>query len=80
MHSSYHLNIFIFSIRECARSQGFCDTTQFFGTITEKYRQVGNAGPPPLAKAVGQELLKCLVSKRGNKEIEGNDILKAIAA
>ena len=68
------------SIRECARSQGFGDTTQFSGTITEKYRQVGNAVPPPLAKAVGEEILKCMVLKKGQKEIEGNDILKAIAA
>jgi len=50
------------SVRECARSQGFPDHYQFCGTITEKYCQIGNAVPPPMAKAIGLELLRCIES------------------
>uniref|UniRef100_A0A1X7UGK9 DNA (cytosine-5-)-methyltransferase n=1 Tax=Amphimedon queenslandica TaxID=400682 RepID=A0A1X7UGK9_AMPQE len=46
----------VVSVRECARSQGFPDTFHFFGTILDKHRQVGNAVPPPLAKAIGLEI------------------------
>ncbi|WZN58936.1 DNA (cytosine-5)-methyltransferase [Chloropicon roscoffensis] len=47
----------VVSVRECARTQGFPDTFKFYGTIQNKYRQVGNAVPPPLARALGEELL-----------------------
>lgn len=47
-------------MRECARSQGFPDSYRFFGTVTEKYRQIGNAVPPPLAAAIGYEIRKCI--------------------
>ena len=54
-----------FSVRECARLQGFDDNFNFLGesygvSIVDKYRLVGNAVPPPLARAlaiqVGQTL------------------------
>ncbi|KAL0272437.1 UNVERIFIED_CONTAM: hypothetical protein PYX00_005405 [Menopon gallinae] len=50
----------VVSVRECARSQGFPDTLQFYGPIIEKHRQVGNAVPPPMARALGLEIRKCL--------------------
>ena len=50
----------VVSVRECARSQGFLDSYRFFGTITDKHRQVGNAVPPPLAAAIGHEIRKCI--------------------
>ncbi|XP_064460816.1 DNA (cytosine-5)-methyltransferase PliMCI-like [Ornithodoros turicata] len=50
----------VVSVRECARSQGFPDTFRFFGTILDRHRQVGNAVPPPMACAIGREILKCL--------------------
>nr|QNQ79147.1 DNA (cytosine-5)-methyltransferase 1 [Phenacoccus solenopsis] len=43
----------VISVRESARSQGFPDSFQFFGSISDKYRQIGNAVPPPLALALG---------------------------
>uniref|UniRef100_A0ABD2X5D8 DNA (cytosine-5)-methyltransferase n=1 Tax=Trichogramma kaykai TaxID=54128 RepID=A0ABD2X5D8_9HYME len=53
----------VVSVRECARSQGFPDNFQFYGNILEKHRQIGNAVPPPLAKAVGLEIRKSVSLK-----------------
>lgn len=53
----------VVSVRECARSQGFPDCYKFYGHIVDKHRQVGNAVPPPLARAIGMEIRKCLVTK-----------------
>jgi len=39
--------------RMVARVQGFPDSWQFVGRKTNAYRQVGNAFPPPVAKALG---------------------------
>ncbi len=46
----------IISVRESARSQGFPDSFHFCGKVDDKYRQVGNAVPPPLGKAIGLEI------------------------
>lgn len=42
--------------RMVARIQGFPDKWQFYGRKTTAYRQVGNAFPPPVAKAVAHNL------------------------
>lgn len=39
--------------RMTARLQGFPDDWFFYGGKTLKYRQIGNAFPPPVAKAIG---------------------------
>lgn len=44
------------TVRMVARLQGFPDNWQFHGGKTASYRQVGNAFPPPVAKAVAQNL------------------------
>ena len=41
--------------REAARIQGFPDDFVFLGTRADIRSQIGNAVPPPLAKAVGQK-------------------------
>lgn len=43
--------------------QGFPDSFQFYGTVHNKHRQIGNAVPPPLAAALGRELRKALELK-----------------
>jgi DNA (cytosine-5)-methyltransferase 1 len=47
-----------------ARLQGFPDSWHFFGRKTAAYRQIGNAFPPPLANAVGGQIIAALESFR----------------
>jgi len=53
--------------RMTARLQGFPDDWQFSGRKTAAYRQIGNAFPPPVAAAVGRQILAALSVKRLHK-------------
>lgn len=48
------------TVRMAARLQGFPDEWVFAGGKTQSYRHVGNAFPPPFARAVAQQLATCL--------------------
>ena len=48
------------TVRMVARIQGFPDTWTFSGLKTAAYRQVGNAFPPPVAKALGSAIAAAL--------------------
>lgn len=52
------------TVRMVARLQGFPDEWQFAGPKTQAYRQVGNAFPPPFARAVAENLRACLLRPR----------------
>lgn len=52
------------TVRMVARLQGFPDEWLFAGTKTQSYRQVGNAFPPPVAKAIAQCLRDCISVSR----------------
>ncbi len=57
------------SVRECAKIQTFPDNWFFYGSVTSKYRQIGNAVPVELAKVLGEQLSK-LLKKESVLEIE----------
>ncbi len=52
------------TVRMVARLQGFPDEWAFSGKKTQSYRQVGNAFPPPFAKAFAEQFKACLSSSR----------------
>lgn len=52
------------TVRMVARLQGFPDNWHFVGAKTSAYRQVGNAFPPPFARAMAERLKNCLEAKR----------------
>ncbi|MEZ3160955.1 DNA cytosine methyltransferase [Microbacterium sp. BWT-B31] len=53
------------TVRMAARVQGFPDDWQITGAKTNAYRQVGNAFPPPVAKAVGVQIATALAAAGG---------------
>ncbi len=52
------------TLRMTARLQGFPDSWEFYGTKTTRYRQIGNAFPPPVARAVARNLAVALRANR----------------
>lgn len=48
------------TLRMTARLQGFPDTWSFVGGKTAAYRQIGNAFPPPVAAALGAQIMNAL--------------------
>lgn len=48
------------TVKQAAIIQGFPESWQFFGGKTARYRQVGNAFPPPVAEAVGRAIVAAL--------------------
>ncbi|ORA68034.1 DNA (cytosine-5-)-methyltransferase [Mycolicibacterium insubricum] len=59
------------TLEMAAAIQGFPPEWKFHGRKTAAYRQIGNAFPPPVAKAVGRSIAKALrsnVSRRQSRE------------
>ncbi len=52
-----------------ARIQGFPDEWRLAGKKTAAYRQVGNAFPPPVARAVGHSIWKSLQGEKWRKAV-----------
>ena len=58
------------TVRMAALVQGFPPEWEFLGKKTPAYRQVGNAFPPPVAKAIGNAIMKALSSMSQEKPEE----------
>ncbi|TFG31293.1 DNA (cytosine-5-)-methyltransferase [Candidatus Thorarchaeota archaeon] len=50
----------LISMREAARLQSFPDHYRFRGSLSSMYKQIGNAVPPLLARAIGEKIPKGL--------------------
>ena len=50
------------SVREAARLHSFPDGFRFAGAMNEAFRQIGNAVPPLLAKAIATEIMNAILS------------------
>ncbi|WP_180687530.1 DNA cytosine methyltransferase [Streptomyces gossypiisoli] len=56
------------TVRQAAIIQGFPTEWDFSGGKTAQYRQVGNAFPPPVAKAVGKSIIDVLKAAQERDE------------
>ena len=52
------------TVKMVAKLQGFPDDWQFHGRKTTAYRQVGNAFPPPVARAVAENLRAAMSARK----------------
>ena len=55
------------TIRECVRIQTFPDSFMFFGTNSQKLKQIGNAIPPLFANQIANQILICDKNVYGEK-------------
>ncbi len=68
-HSYYHPKEHRYlTQREAARLQSFPNDFVFFGPLSAQWRQIGNAVPPLLGKAIGQAIFKMLQAKKPVKK------------
>lgn len=59
------------TVRMVARLQGFPDGWNFTGRKTAAYRQVGNAFPPPVARAVGSAIRQAFLQRhKASRQLE----------
>lgn len=64
-HSYYHpKEIRYLTQREAARLQSFPNDFVFFGPLSAQWRQIGNAVPPLLGKAIGTAIFKMMQAKK----------------
>lgn len=56
------------SVREYARIQQFPDDWQFFGSTSQKYKQIGNAVPVGLGRVLGKTIRGALAMTAAEKE------------
>lgn len=67
------------SVREAARLHSFPDGFAFCGTMNPAFRQIGNAVPPLLAKAVAMQVMKTLKQAEWEREDEPRRTAAAVS-
>jgi DNA (cytosine-5)-methyltransferase 1 len=60
----------IISVREAARLQSFPDWFKFTGSKVEQYRQVGNAVPPLLARALAEHIKTLIKQSQRSRTVK----------
>ncbi|MGW5223976.1 DNA cytosine methyltransferase [Nocardia niigatensis] len=61
------------TVQQAAIIQGFPSDWRFSGGKTAQYRQVGNAFPPPVARAVGESIIEVLRADSARRQSTDND-------
>lgn len=69
-----------FTVREYARIQTFPDEWTFAGSVSQQYKQIGNAVPCNLAKELGFSLVRFLNEAKGTKLIGPKGLHKEATA
>ena len=59
------------TVEMTALLQGFPSNWKFEGKKTAAYRQVGNAFPPPVARAIGESIVTAIIETEQKEQIEG---------
>ncbi|MDY7394733.1 DNA (cytosine-5-)-methyltransferase [Aureibaculum sp. 2210JD6-5] len=69
-----------FTVREYARIQTFPDEWEFVGSVSQQYKQIGNAVPVNLAKEIGYSLVTFLnqVYQKSNKSESSISLAKVV--
>lgn len=69
-----------FTVREYARIQTFPDSWEFAGSVSQQYKQIGNAVPCNLGKEIGYSIIKFLNKyySKTNKSDSSISLAKAI--
>ena len=49
---------------------GFPDDYKLYGVVLDKHKQLGNAVPPPMGRALGLEILKAYAASGASNELE----------
>jgi DNA (cytosine-5)-methyltransferase 1 len=68
------------SVREAALLQGFPPDFYIEGPFDDKFKQIGNAVPPSIAKLLAEHMYNQLLTEesRQNKERDGTDVVSSI--
>lgn len=61
-----------------AAIQGFPASWRFFGRKTAAYRQIGNAFPPPVARAVGESIRYAIIKAGEESAAKSDRLLRAV--
>ena len=56
------------TVREAARLQGFPDSFSFAGSISQKFKMIGNAVPPLFSKILANSLLDLVSMLKSNEK------------
>lgn len=67
-----------FTVREYARIQTFPDEWEFCGTISDKYKQIGNAVAVRMAYKLGKSIIEAIQNKNRTTAHNGHNVVEQI--